>query len=80
MCTRVIIGRPGMRSIECNTVNDLAQLFSGQPPTDPHYDGKVIDRMASHCLCPVDVKAWAHASGYEIEFDGIEYRAARKSA
>jgi len=80
VCTTVIIDRPGLRSIECSTVNDLARWFVGRPPTDRCYEGNLIDRMASHCLCPVDVTAWAHASGYEIEFDGIKYRAARKAA
>ncbi len=80
MCTRVIIDRPGLRPIECCSVRELARWFDGRPPTDRHYEGNAIDRMASHCLCPVDVTTWAESSGYEIEFDGIEYRAARKAA
>lgn len=78
MCCRVFIKREGKRPIECSSVKELSRWFPGKPPTDPVYDGMTVDRMASHCLCPVNVPAWAQASGYTVEHDGLDWNATPK--
>ncbi len=37
-------------------------------PDDPT-DDTPVDPMSEHCLCPVDVEAWAEASGYDCRYD-----------
>jgi hypothetical protein len=36
---------------------------------DEHYPDKKVDRMASHCLCPIDIRESAKLSGYTAEPD-----------
>ena len=64
MCTEVEIKRKGLRSIYIRTVRDLARHLSVIVPADKT-TGR-INRMATHCLCPVDVNASAEASGYRV--------------
>lgn len=63
MCTIVEIRRPGLRPLTLGSVRELARHLKNIVSANPE---KTIDRMAEHCLCPVDIKASAEASGYEV--------------
>ena len=66
MCTEVEIRRTGMRSLYCGSVRDLARHLRVVVPV--HYDthSRNLSRMATHCLCPVDIHASAEASGFRV--------------
>lgn len=74
MCTGVSIERDGQRSIHCQTVRELARWFTVLVP-DKNYTKTRLDRMAEHCLCPVDIVESAKRSGYtaEIEESGMDF-------
>ena len=66
MCTEVEIRRPGLRSLYVGNVRDLSRhlrVIIAGAHLDPHTK---ISRMATHCLCPVDVRASAEASGWRV--------------
>lgn len=64
MCTEVEIRRRGLRSLYVDTVRGLSRHLRVIVPDD-RTRGKV-NRMARHCLCPVDVAASAKRSGYRV--------------
>lgn len=68
MCMGVIIERPGQRRIHCETVRELARWFEVLVQ-DAHYPNTKLNRMAEHCLCPIDVRESARLSGYVVEPD-----------
>ena len=55
-----------MKPLYVRTVRELARHFKVIVPGS-HLDRSTrINRMATHCLCPVDVIASAEASGYRV--------------
>lgn len=74
MCTGVIIRRDGMIDIHCGSVKELARWFSVIIPDNrdlrpDEFPTPKIDRMADHCLCPIDILSSAKESGYLCEWD-----------
>lgn len=66
MCIEVEIRRKGLRSLYVGTVRDLARHLRVIVP-GAHLDKSArVNRMATHCLCPVDVRASAERSGYRM--------------
>jgi len=68
MCTGVVIKRDGQRSIHCESVRELARWFAVLVP-DKNYPKTRLDRMAEHCLCPINITESAKLSGYSAELD-----------
>ena len=66
MCTEVKIERRGLRSLYASNVRELARHLRVIVPGSHLNKSTRINRMAQHCLCPVDVEASAKASGYEV--------------
>lgn len=66
MCMGVLIKRDGLPPIHCGTVRDLARWFDVLVEHDPD---RRVDRMASHCLCPIDIVESARLSGYSAAPD-----------
>lgn len=69
MCTEVEIRRPGMRSLYVSTVRELARHL--HTIVDADYRGRPkserrTNRMAEHCLCPIDIRESAKRSGFTV--------------
>jgi hypothetical protein len=64
----VVINRDGLPPIHCGSVRELARWFDVLV-RDKNYPKTKIDRMASHCLCPIDIQESAKLSGYTAEPD-----------
>lgn len=68
MCTEIVIRRKGLRPLYIETVRDLARHFRVLVPAS-YGDGRTarkVNRMATYCLCPIDVRESAKRSGYRI--------------
>lgn len=79
VCTQVVIKRAGLRSISCGSVRELSRWFRSDPIPGKHLDRSTkINRMAEHCLCPVDLNGWAEANDYVLEYDCGDYIARKK--
>lgn len=73
MCQEVEIKRRGMRSLYIGSVRDLSRHFRVIVPA-VYGDGRTprkINRMAEHCLCPVDIEESATRSGYRVVEAGV---------
>lgn len=79
MCTQVFIEGHG-RHIECDSVRALTRFFPViiECSYRERRNIRPLRRMATHCLCPVDVEASAKASGYDVEWDPWGYRVKKR--
>ena len=63
MCTEVQINRLGAKPVFVSTVRELSEYF---PVIVCGSADREVNRLATHCLCPVDIRESAKQSGYTI--------------